>query len=342
MRIIIILVLITNIACFTSCKKEIEFNISAPEKLQINQQLNANVNLKNDDQTTITYALDDIIVGHTAILNLNIKNYKLGQHTLKATVQSGEQSHSKEQTITFLADKKPEIYTYKVINTYPHNRKSYTQGFEFYNNELYEGTGKRGQSVLRKIDLLTGKTLKEQPLANKYFGEGITIFNNKIYQLTWQSKIGFVYDINTFKTLKTFNYHKSLQGWGLTHNHNSLIKSDGTEKIWFLDPETAKEKDYIQVYTNKKHLTDINELEYFNDRIYANIWTYNAIAIINPKNGMVEALVNMKGLAKQLDNKNIVNSKDNVLNGIAYNPKNKKLYVTGKNWDKVFEIEIIK
>jgi len=323
---------------FFACTKTHKFELQAPNKIQINQSLSFKINLDTEN-LKVVYFLDGKKTENNAI---DISSYKLGTHTLAVVVGEQNDTVRKEKKILFLNSTKPKIYTYKVINSYPHDESSFTQGLEFYKNELYEGTGQRGQSLLRKVDLETGKVLKEQALASKYFGEGITIFNKQIYQLTWQSKIGFIYDVDTFKTLKTFNYQASKEGWGLTHNNTHLIKSDGTEKIWFLDPKSTQETSHIEVYTNKRRVENLNELEYFNDRIYANVWTKNAIAIINPKNGALEALVNMKGLAKYLDNKTTINSDSKVLNGIAYNATTQKLYVTGKYWDKIFEIEIVK
>ena len=337
-----IFLLLSIILCFSACKSNADFNLETPTKIQINQPLNVSVSSSTDENSKITYFLDGKEIGSGTKVSLDIKNYRLGKHILKANIGENDDVISKEKVIIFLADIKPKVYGYKIINTYPHDRESFTQGLEFHNNELYEGTGQRGQSVLRKVDLETGKMLQEQPLASKYFGEGITIFNNKIYQLTWQSNIGLIYDVNTFKTLKTFNYNKSKEGWGLTHNDTHLIKSDGTEKIWFLNPENGQEESYIEVYTNKRHVEELNELEYVNGEIYANIWMKNAITIINPKNGTVKAVINLNGLTDHLDNKTIAQSQDKVLNGIAYNPNTNKLYVTGKNWDKLFEIEIIK
>lgn len=337
-----IILLLSMILCFSACKSKADFNIETPTKIQINQPLNVSVSSSIDKNSKITYFLDDKEIGSGTKVSLDITNYRLGKHILKANIGENDDVISKEKVVIFLADTKPKVYRYKVINTYPHDREAFTQGLEFHNNELYESTGQRGKSVLRKVDLETGKVLKEQALANKYFGEGITIFNNKIYQLTWQGGIGFIHDVDSFKTLNTFNYNKSKEGWGLTHNDTHLIKSDGTEKVWFLNPENGQEESYIEVYTNKRRVEELNELEYVNGEIYANIWMKNAITIINPKNGTVKAIINLNGLTNHLDNKTIAQSQDKVLNGIAYNPITNKLYVTGKNWDKLFEIEIIK
>lgn len=326
----------------SSCKKEADFKLETVDRLPIDKKLNVKIDLPIETGMQIVYFLDDLKVGTEKELSLDITNQKLGKRKLKVGVIQGADTVFKQKNITFLAPKIPEILQYKVINTYPHDRNAFVQGLEFYKDELYEGTGQRGASVLRKVALETGTVLKEQKLANKYFGEGITIFNHQIYQLTWQSKVGLIYNPETFQVTKTFNYQNSLEGWGLTHNDTHLIKSDGTEKIWFLNPETGKEEDFIQVYTHKGKVTDINELEYVNGKIYANVWRKNAILIINPNNGAIEAIVNLSGLTKQLDNKTIEHVTDKVLNGIAYNPTTKKLYVTGKNWDKLFEIEIVK
>ncbi|WP_010135884.1 glutaminyl-peptide cyclotransferase [Ochrovirga pacifica] len=326
----------------SSCQKEIDFALESPEKIQIHQKLLAQINMPLQENMKIIYYLDNQKVGTDEQLELSINEYRLGNHLLKVGLVQESDTVYKEKNILFLAKKRPEILNYKVIASYPHDREAFTQGLEFYNGNLYEGTGQNGKSVLRKVDLETGKVLQEQKLADKYFGEGITFFNDQVYQLTWKSNMGFIYDAKTFKVVNTFNYHQSKEGWGLAHNNTHLIKSDGTEKIWFLDPKTGKETHHIEVYTNTRRVEEINELEYVEGKIYANVWTKNAILIINPKNGAVEAIINLKGLTKELENKTIAQSTDKVLNGIAYHTTEKKLYVTGKNWDKLFEIEIVK
>ncbi|HCE54688.1 MAG TPA: glutamine cyclotransferase, partial [Lutibacter sp.] len=246
------------------------------------------------------------------------------------------------ETIYFLADAAPEIYTYKIINTFPHDKDAYTQGLEFFNGFLYEGTGRKGSSSIRKVELKTGKILQQKDLDQQYFGEGITIFNNKLYQLTWQSGIGFVYDLNTFEQEKTFNYTKSREGWGLTHNGEKLIKTDGTEFIWFLNPETLVEESYIEVYTNERKVEKLNELEYVNGLIYANIWQQNTILIINPTTGKVEGVANLNGLKTTIEKEQAIVDTDEVLNGIAFDKNSNRLFVTGKHWGKLYEIELIK
>lgn len=226
-------------------------------------------------------------------------------------------------------------YNYKIINSYPHNKNSFTQGLEFFEGYLYEGTGLKGNSFLKKINLKTAEVKKIYKLADIYFGEGITIFNEKIYQLTWKSNIGFIYNLD-FKLIDQFFYE--YQGWGLTHDNNHLIISDGTNTIRFLDPKNLKVVKKIKVSKNSKKVTNINELEYIKGKIYANIWQKNYIVIIEPETGRVTGVIDLEGII----NKDSYNHDINVLNGIAYDSKNNRLLVTGKFWPKIFEIEIKK
>jgi len=262
---------------------------------------------------------------------------KLGSQTIEAHVYFNNEHQSISKSIVILNSEVPKIYSFKILNEYPHDITSYTQGLEFYNDTLYESTGQRGESKLRKIDYKTGSVLKNINLANEYFAEGLTIFNNKIYQLTWQSNIGFVYDIDSFEKLNNFKYGNSKEGWGLCHDNEVLYKSDGTEKIWVLDPETLVEKDHIQVFTNKGKILELNELEWVKGEIYANRWQKDGVAVINPHNGAVIAVIDFSPLKKFVTQ----HEKLDVLNGIAYNPSTNTLFVTGKYWDKLFEVEII-
>ena len=199
------------------------------------------------------YTIDEARTVHSdSVFALDISKKTLGKHTLSAVVYYEGKSKRRNNSIYFLADKAPILYNYEIVNTYPHDPKAFTQGFEFHNGYLYESTGQKGQSSIRKTALKTGKVLQKQSLDATYFGEGITIFNGKIYQLTWQSKKGFTYDLESFQPLDSFAYGKSTEGWGLTHNATELIKSDGTERLWFLDPKTQKETHYIEAYTNKR------------------------------------------------------------------------------------------
>jgi glutamine cyclotransferase len=227
------------------------------------------------------------------------------------------------------------VLGYRVVNTYPHNKDSFTQGLVFDKGVLYESTGLNGRSAVKIVDLKTGKPLKSHRLPDKYFGEGIAIVENKIIQLTWRSKTGFVYDRETLKLLKTFNYQT--QGWGITYDGKYLIMSDGSAILYFMDPNTFKVLGTLEVYGDSGKVSNLNELEYIDGEIYANIWGTEKIARINPKTGRVTAWIDLSRLLSDQDKKGRID----VLNGVAYNPENGNLFVTGKLWPKLFEIEIV-
>lgn len=327
-----------------SCKSEHKFILNAPNKIQINENLTISVSEKENKKIdSVQFSIDSNKIeskNNTAIVNIN--NYKLGKHTVTALLFFENKTEIVSKTVYFMADLGPDIYTFNIINTYPHDEKAYTQGLEYYNGFLYEGTGRKGTSNIRKVDLTTGKVLQQTDLDAKYFGEGITILNNKLYQLTWQSGIGFVYNLESFEKEKDFKYTKSREGWGLTNNGKHLIKSDGTERIWFLNTETEIEESYIEAYTNKQKVENLNELEYINGKIYANIWQKNSIAIINPTTGRVEGVANLNDLKTEISKTQKLQDNDEVLNGIAFDKENNRLFVTGKHWSKLYEIELIK
>ncbi|MCS7301015.1 MAG: glutaminyl-peptide cyclotransferase [Fimbriimonadales bacterium] len=225
------------------------------------------------------------------------------------------------------------VYRYRIVNTFPHDRNAFTQGLEFHNGFLYESTGLYGQSSLRKVELRTGRVLQIHRLPREYFAEGATIFGDRIYQLTWQNGVCFVYDLSSFRQVKQFRYDG--EGWGLTNDGKHLIMSDGSETITFRDPETFAEVRKITVRAQGKPVIYLNELEYIEGEIWANIWHSDMIARIDPQTGLVKAWIDMEGLP--VNNRGI----EDVLNGIAYDRQNKRIFVTGKNWSKLFEIEPI-
>ena len=284
--------------------------------------------------------LEKVIGSET--LDYTFQDEKLGRWDLTAKVFSAGTAEEVSKPVTLYNNAAPEAYTYKVINTYPHATDAYTQGLEFYNNELFESTGHYGSSSLRKVDLTTGEVLEKVEIPDQYFAEGLTILNDKIYQLTWKEDVGFIYDANTLEKLGEFAYNESEQGWGLANDGEQLYKSDGTEKIWILNPETLAEEDYIQTLTNKTVATQLNELEWINGKIYANTYQKDGVAIINPANGAIEGVINFSGLRERLGNQEDLDPVNDVLNGIAYNRETGKVYVTGKNWDSIFEVEIMK
>ncbi|RZJ65878.1 MAG: glutaminyl-peptide cyclotransferase [Flavobacterium sp.] len=266
-----------------------------------------------------------------------IKDAKFGYQNLKAVVYFDGETNGQEITgrVEVVSSVEPKVFSYKLLNTFPHDTTTFTEGLEFYRDTLLESSGQNGNSYIRKIDYKTGKVYKQTDLEQQYFGEGITVLNNKIYFLTYQSNVGFIYNADTFKREKTFSYDKKIEGWGMTNDGTNIFQSDGTEKIWTMDAATQKMKDFVNVYSNTSKIKSVNELEYIDGKIYGNIWQKDAIAIVDPKTGAVEGIVNLVELRKELKN-----PASEVLNGIAYNPKTKTLFVTGKNWDKLFEIRI--
>ena len=226
-------------------------------------------------------------------------------------------------------------YTYEVINTYPHDRNAFTQGLVYEDDVLYEGTGLKGRSSLREVELETGKVLQKLDLVAQYFGEGITIWGDEIIPLTWQSHVGFVYDKDSFELLHEFSY--PTEGWGITHDSKRLIMSDGTSTLHFLDPETLEEIGSIQVFDGNGPLVRLNELEYINGEVYANIWQTDLITRIELDTGRVTGWIDLTGL---LSTEDLTQSVD-VLNGIAYDAEHDRLFVTGKLWPKLFEIRLI-
>lgn len=226
------------------------------------------------------------------------------------------------------------VYSYNIVNIYPHDRDAFTQGLVFEDGVLYEGTGLLGQSTLRRVELETGDILKIYELPEQYFGEGITIYGDKIIQLTWQSNIGFVYDKYSFELLREFHY--STEGWGITHDGTRLIMSDGTSTLRFLDPQTLEEIGQLEVFDNRGPVTRLNELEYIQGEIYANVWQTDRVARIAPETGRVIGWIDLGGLLTTEER-----SQSDVLNGIAYDAEADRLFVTGKLWPKLFEIELI-
>ncbi|SHJ82155.1 glutaminyl-peptide cyclotransferase [Flavobacterium haoranii] len=344
----ITLAIITN-AC-DGDKKNLNdsFSIDTSNLKQVyttNEGLDLSVkNLKNVTIDSIVYYINENRIGKSLDkLHYDFTNEKLGPKKVKAKIYTTDGDAEVETNLTIASSIEPKLLKYKIINTYPHDIHAYTQGFEFHNDILFEGTGNgagsgtgvRDTSSIRKTDYKTGKILKKHILAQQYFGEGITILNNKLYQLTWQNNEGYVYDVETFEKLKTFKYFKDMQGWGLTNDGSKLYMSEGSEKIYVLDPETLKEVDYINVYTQHAKIEALNELEWIDGKIWANVYGRDAIAIINTK-GEVESIINLSDLRSKVTQHPDID----VLNGIAYNPKTKTIFVTGKNWDKTFEIVI--
>lgn len=261
--------------------------------------------------------------------------------TLAQEQQAGTDSESDGNDVS--SETEASFYRYKVIKSYPHDRKAFTQGLVYEDGLLYEGTGLRGRSAITRRDLETGKTVKRLRLPGKYFGEGITLFGDRLIQLTWKSNTGFVYKKDSFTLLREFSY--PAEGWGITHDGERLILSDGTATLRLLDPNTYAETGRVEVRDRGRPVRRINELEFIPDaqqpcgdgRIYANIWPTDHIAIIHPKTGRVTGWIDLTGLYTPSNGR----KSEDVPNGIAYIPETKRLLVTGKRWPRLYEIELI-
>jgi glutamine cyclotransferase len=230
---------------------------------------------------------------------------------------------------------KTPIYSYRVVRSYLHDPQAFTQGLAFADGVFYEGTGLYGRSSLRKVDPETGRVLMRTDLPPAYFGEGIAVMGDRIVQITWQSRIGFIYDKKTFRLLKTFSY--PYEGWGITHDGRRFFMSDGSSVLHILSAKDLREIGVIKVHDHRGPVTGLNELEYVKGEIYANIWPTDDIAVINPGTGRVKAVMNMKRL---LDKRETLGA--DVLNGIAYDSRGDRLFVTGKFWPKILEIKRLK
>jgi glutaminyl-peptide cyclotransferase len=226
------------------------------------------------------------------------------------------------------------VRSYKVVRLYPHDTKAFTEGLEFHNGALWESTGTNGASSIRRVDLATGKPLEDHPLSTLYFGEGITFFGERLFQLTYMNGIAFAYDPKTFKQLTS--YHYSGEGWALTHDGKRLIMSDGSAALRFLDPATFQEQGRLTVRDGTRPVSNLNELEWIDGEIWANIWTQEIIARIDPRSGEVDSWVDLKGLRAQAG----CGEGCDVLNGIAYDAARKRIFVTGKYWPKLIQIEV--
>ena len=305
------------------------------------------VDSSNKKIDSIVYSINNLKVGSVkgnGKLSYALKDLKLGYQNLKANIYFEGTTEVDSTRVELISDITPKVLTYTIVNTYPHDIKAYTEGLEFYKDTLYEGTGNgagndtgtKGVSSMRKVDYKTGKVIKKVEYPEVVFGEGISILNGKIYQLTYKQNECYVYDVTTFKKLKTLPYYKEMEGWGMTNDGRNLYYNDGSEKIHIVNPETFQQIDYLNVYSGGSKIPSINELEWVEDKIYSNIYQKNFVIVINPKNGAVEAMLDLS----DLENKRTKLADVDVLNGIAYNPKTKTFFVTGKNWDKMFEIKI--
>jgi len=248
------------------------------------------------------------------------------------TSDSGSFPNSKSES---LSTAPTPTFTFHIVRTYPHDPNAYTQGLAYDDGRLYEGTGQRGRSSLRLVDLETGEVLQIHHLHERYFGEGIVLYEGRIVQLTWQSNLGFVYEQESFKKLLEFPY--TTEGWGITYDGQRLIMSDGSATLYFRDPQNFEETGRITVHDQGRPVYQLNELEFVHGKVYANVWQTDTIAEIDPASGNVTGWIDLSGLLAYMD----LSRPIDVLNGIAYDSENDRLFVTGKLWPKLFEIELV-
>ena len=266
----------------------------------------------------------------------NSNKAKTGKNSFELRAFVNSNKISQKLSFTLLSDIKPKEYSFKIINIFPHDRGAYTQGLVYEDDFLYEATGLRGESTLRKVQLLTGDVVQAVTLPTDIFGEGITLFEDKIIQLSYQAYTGFVFDKESFKLLMKFNYPKPTEGWGLTNDSTNLIMSDGTHNLYFIDPVSFSQTGKLEVYDDNGLVDRLNELELINGVLWANIYTTDKIAQIDIKTGKVLAYIDLTEILPQRD----YESNTDVLNGIAYDKKHNRIFITGKKWPKLFEIQL--
>jgi len=335
---------IFSIAACNSQKKTTSISFLSPEpgNISLGDTITLQLNIPDDKITdSVVYFINDQIINKSIgnePVYFDSSNLNFGNQLLSAKhYEKGEVTES-NISVSIVPDKAPEQYSFSVVNSFPHDEGAYTQGLEYHDGILYESTGEYGHSSLRKVALETGKVLQDIKLPKNEFGEGLTIVDNRVIQLTWREGIGLVYDKNTFEKIQEFSYQASKEGWGLCYDGEKLIKSDGTNRLYFLDKNNYSETGkYIDVYDNKGPVDSINELEYIEGKIFANVYLTDKIVIIDPSDGRVEGELNMIGLLPQKDQK----ADTDVLNGIAYDKQNKRIFVTGKKWNTLFEIKML-
>ncbi len=263
------------------------------------------------------------------------KSANVGRNHLRVSAfKAGKTIETASTSFLLLSDIKPKTLHFRLINTFAHDPQAYTQGLVFENGMFYESTGQYGQSSLRKVDLKSGEVKQSVNLAHEIFGEGLASYGNNLIQISWKTQVAFVYDKQTFNQINKFNYQG--EGWGITYDGKQLIMSNGSENLTFFDTEYFTEQGHIEVYDDKEAVKWLNELEYIKGEIYANIYQEGTIAVIDPVSGKVKAYLDLSSLIPE----KLKNDNDHVLNGIAYNPENGHLFVTGKDWPSLYEIQV--
>jgi len=339
---------------FVACKddkkiEKIEFS-TLKQTYALKEDLT--LQLKSDagnEIDSVQYFINDKKIGSVkanALFTYNLSNVKYGSQNIKAIAYSKGKTNEATTKIDVLSHVQPAFYTYTIVNTYPHDIKAYTQGLEFYGDILIESTGNgegigtrtKGKSSIRKVNAKTGEVVKINELDDAIFAEGSTVLNNKIYQLTYLNNEAYVYNLESLQKEKTFPYFQKMQGWGLTNDGTNLYMTDGSDRVYKINPTDFSLIDYIVVSIPKGTVAAVNELEWVNGEIYANFYGQDSIGIFSPTDGTVTAVLDLSDLKSKVTQHPDLD----VLNGIAYNKKTGTFFVTGKNWDKMFEIKINK
>jgi len=304
-------------------------------------------NEKTSKLDSVVYYINDKKIGQVngnEPFKYPLQQEKFGKQIIKAVVFSDGKQEENTVSIDLFASTPPRLLQYSIVNIYPHDIKAFTQGLEFYGDNLIESTGNgigpsgnKGKSSVRMTNPKTGEPIKKIELDDSIFGEGATVLNGQLYQLTYKNNVAYVYDINTLSVIKTLPYFQPMEGWGLTSDGKNLYMSNGSDYIYTLNPHDFSKLDYIRAATNTAMVDQINEMEWVKGKIYANFFMEDVIGRIDPKTGTVEALVDLSKLREKVTQHVDLD----VLNGIAYNRKSNTFFVTGKNWDKMFEIKLI-
>lgn len=305
--------------------------------------VNVSTKVKNGEIESIKVYYKNELVKESKELDFTIEGIEintLGNSIISVeAVKTDGVSNTQTKTLQTLSNIVPEKFTYKIVNTYPHSKDYFTQGLEFHDGYIYEGTGENGASGIYKVNLTSGEAVQSVELNEKYFGEGITVLNNKIYQLTYRAKKGFVYDFNSFALIDSFQFSSvTNEGWGLTNDGKNLIMSDGSQFLTWINPNDFSVVKRIEVGNNKTIYKSVNELEYINGTIYANVYTTEMIVQIDPETGRILSEISFPNMIKMYHHQK---DRIDLMNGIAWDEKNNRLFVTGKLWPKLFEIELV-
>jgi len=336
--------LLTLVGCTNSSKNQNTYFLSpeAGTSVSVGDEIKLQLRFpEGKSADSVVYFVDDkrfSTVKDSQLVVFPTAGAKIGSRLFTAKIYANGEAQELSTNVLIKPAQAPEQFSYRVLATIAHDTSSYTQGLEFNDGMLYESDGEYGSSSLRKVDLKTGKVLKKQDLANEVFAEGLSVLGDKLVQLTWQENVGLVYNKNSFVLQGQFPYQNSREGWGLCNDGERFYKSDGTNQIYFLNKDTYQEEGFIEVYNNQGPVDQLNELEFIDGKIYANVYQTDKIVMIDPKTGAVTGEIDLSGMLQPKERY----ANTDVLNGIAYDAAGKKLYITGKKWPKLFQIALIK